>query len=99
MRRLILGLTTAALFGFAASDASACCHKKAVCAPACAPAPVCEPTCAPVKKCHFKMPKMKFGCHKKAVCAPAPACNTCGETTYAAPQAVAAPQMMVAPKK
>ncbi len=96
MRRLILGLATAALFGFAASDASACCHKKA----ACAPAPVaCEapaPTCAPVKKCHFKLPKMKFGCHKKAACAPAPACNTCGETTYAAPQAVAAPQSAAA---
>ncbi len=88
MRRLILGLTTAALFTFAAGDASACCHKKAACAPA--PVP-CEAP-ARVKKCHFKMPKMKLGCHKKAACAPAPACNTCGETTYAAPQTVAAPQ-------
>jgi hypothetical protein len=110
MRRMILGLA-AALLAFTASDASACCHKKA-CATPCAPvcAPVCEPVCAPVKKCHmpkiclpkFHMPKL--GCHKKAVCAPA--CNTC-EVAYAAPQSTwaapqasyAAPQGLAVPQK
>jgi hypothetical protein len=106
MRRLIVGFAAAALFGFAASDASACHHKKACAAPCPPPAPVCAPACAPVKKCHFSLPKFhmpKLGCHKKAVCAPAPACAPCETTAspqgggvWAAGQTTAAPQAAAA---
>lgn len=75
-----------------------------VAAPVCAPAPVCVPPPAPVcepapvvceapkaKKCHFKMPKMKFGCHKKAACETV-SYTAYAPTTYAAPQSYASPQ-------
>lgn len=86
MRRHLLALAVAGLFGsLLASDASACCHKKKVvcatpcaapapCAPApCAPAPCPEPApCAPVKKHCFGGFKLFKGglCHKKQACAP-----------------------------
>ena len=92
--RFLSTLALAGLFGalLLTSDASAC-HKKAVCAAPCPPpAPVCEPAPAPVceapaKKCHFKMPKLKFGCHKKAVCEPVCATVEYAAPVYAAPQA------------
>ncbi|WP_435005305.1 hypothetical protein P12x_003200 [Tundrisphaera lichenicola] len=99
--RHLTTLALAGLFGglLLASDASAC-HKKKCPAPApvCEPAPVvCEPApvvCEPApvvcetpkKKCHFKMPKMKFGCHKKAECAPV-AYEYAAPVHYATPQA------------
>lgn len=101
MRRTLIVLALAGLFGaFVATDAQAC-HKKK-CAPACPPAPcvveapvcpppapVCEPApCAP-KKCHFKLPKFKLPslCHKKPACEPAPvACEAAPAPVYAAAQ-------------
>jgi hypothetical protein len=94
-------LTTLALAGLfvgllLTGDASACHKKKCPCpppAPVCAPAPppVCEPipVCETKKKCHFKMPKIKFGCHKKVACVPV--VYTCPTPVYAAP-VYAAPQ-------
>ena len=94
--RHLMTFALAGLFGglLFASDASACHKKKCPCpapAPVCAPVVVCAPAPAPVcepveKKCHFKMPKMKFGCHKKAACAPVETCATpTYYPTYAAP--------------
>lgn len=102
MRRHLIVLAVAGLFGaLAASDAQAC-HKKKCpapcpppapcvvvqpCPPPCPP-PVCEP-CPPPKKCHFKfkMPKLNL-CHKKPACPPPP-CPVAYEAApvYAAPQA------------
>lgn len=75
MKRHLLTLALAGVFGvLAISDASACCHKKKACPTptACAvvepcppPPPVCEPVCAPApKKCGLF--KHNAGCgHKK----------------------------------
>ena len=104
MRRHLIVLAVVGLFGFAASEASACHMKKRCHKPACAPAPcavvepcppppppVCEPvTCAPRKKCCFKMPKMHMP--KFSLCHKKPACEP-APCEYAAPVAAyAAPQ-------
>jgi len=101
MRRTLLTLSLAGLFGaFLTVGEAQACHKKK-CTPACAPAPVvvaCAPApaaCVPAKKCGsgFKMPKIKMGglCHKKAAATCAPATYAAAPTYYAAP-VYAAPQ-------
>jgi hypothetical protein len=107
MRRQLMTLALAGLFGALLTSGEAqACHKRK-CTPACAPAPTCAPApvCAPAKK-HCGLfggggHKMFGGgglCHKKkAACAPAPCgpapCEGPVAAYYPAPSPQASPQI------